>query len=179
MINLLPPPIKEQIAFAKLNAMLLYYVKVAVGVTLVLCGSFVGMQMHLQSRIDSSGTTINDKQAKISTYKDLETKVASINAQLTAIKTVQQNQPKFSQLLADLAAAMPKGASLSNLLLTGDEKKPVHITATTDSYATAATLRDALSTSPRISQVDLNSVSVSTNGFSATITFLFKPGKAK
>jgi Tfp pilus assembly protein PilN len=179
MINLLPPPVKEQIAFAKLNAVIIRYVQLAVVLIIIFGGAFIGMNMYLSQRVAKSDQEFAGKQSRISTYKDLEATAKTINAQLTAIKSLQDNQPKFSTLLADLAAAMPRGTQITSLTLTGDDKKPVQINATADSYATATGLREALASSPRIAQVDLNSVSQATDGYAVVLTFTFKPGKAK
>jgi Tfp pilus assembly protein PilN len=179
MINLLPPHVKEGIAFAKRNAVGIGYLKLMLILVSVLTACFVGAGIYLDQRIHATSTSYQQKQDQIASYKKVEDEAKIINERVAAIKSIQDSQPRFTTLLSDIAKAMPKNASLTNLTLTGDDKKPIRVTATADSYATAVALRDSLASSPRISGVDIESVSSTKDGVSASLTISFKPGQAR
>ncbi len=179
MINLLPTQLKDQTGFAKRNQILIKYVWLAGIVLLIVSASFTGADIYLNHRIDQATTDLSQKETQINSYKGLEEQAKQLNDRVAAIKEIQAGQPKFSLLLTDLAKAMPKGASLTALTLTGDDKKPVRINASADTYNTVVALRDALAASSRIAGVDLDSINSTTSGVTADLTISFKPGQAR
>lgn len=179
MINLLSPTLKEQISYAKRNAVAIKYLKILIFVLAVVLFAFGGAWFYLDQKMVSAKASFADKQTKVASYKKLEEQAKILNDRIAAIKSIQENQPRFSQLLVDIAQAMPKNAALEALNLTGDDKKPIRITASADTYATAVSLRDALAQSPRISAVDLETVGTGANGVTVTLTIAFKPGQAR
>jgi Tfp pilus assembly protein PilN len=180
MINLLPPQIKEQIGFSKRNRTLLNYVVVVGILELILAGGFVGARIYLNQRTSAATEANQGTSQEIAKFKDLQTQSKSVNDRLVSVQKIQQTQSKFSQLLSDLAAATPRGVALSSIALTGDDKKPVRVTATAVDYKTALSFRDSIAQSPRISAADIESFSTGDKGQQQiTITFAFKPGSAK
>jgi cell division protein FtsL len=180
MINLLPPSFKEQVRFAKHNAILIRYLKLAVLLIIVLGVSFGGTYYYLTRRIASTNAAMASKQEVIGSYTDIETQVKELNSRVAAIKTIQSSQPRFSLLLSDIAKFTLKGTAISSLALTGDDSKPVVISATAGSYTAAVSLRDALVASPRISGADIQSITGQSDGsFSVNIVIGFKPGQAR
>lgn len=179
MINLLPPLIKEQIAFSKLNRVVVRYFWVVGLVVVVLGGVFGATSWYLNQRLAATNRDIASKQAEIATFSGLQTSVKGLNDTVAAIKKIQAGQAKFSDLLTDLAKAMPAGASLASITLTGDDKKPVAISANADSYNNALALRDTLAASSRILAADIQSVSTVKDGYHVEILLSFKPGQSK
>jgi Tfp pilus assembly protein PilN len=179
MINLLPPQIKEQITYSKRNAIIVHYLWLAAFTMIVLGGVFGGSYWYLQGRIASAEQAVAQKETSIAGFKGLESKVKTLNSRLSTIKAIQSQQAKFSQVLTDVAKAMPAGASLNNINLSGDASKPVTIDATADSYATAVALRDTLAASPRIAAADLQTVNATGSNYHVSIVLSFKPGQAK
>ncbi len=179
MINLLPPAIKSEIIYAKHNTIAVRYLWLVITVVVVITISFIGAHMYLNQRLAQTDKVLKQKETQIQSYKQLESQAKALNSRVAAIKNIQDNQPKFSLLLSDLARIMPRNATLVNLNLTGDDKKPVRITAIADTYATAVALRDSLAESSRISAVDIENISASNGGFSVNLIVGFKPGQAK
>lgn len=180
MINLLPPQIKEQVVYAKRNALVLHYLQLVVFITLILGGTFAGAHIYLQRRITAAEADAQQKQLAIAKFKGLEKNVADLNGRVATIKNIQAAQSKYSLLLSDLAQAVPAGVAIDSLNLTGDDKKPVIISATADSYNSAVGFRDALANNKRIAAADLQSVTNGTaGGVQAQIVVAFKPGQAK
>jgi Tfp pilus assembly protein PilN len=181
MINLLPPDIKDQIHYAKMNRLALRYLRVLAAVAVVLAGVFVGT-IYLQNQQSAAVTTdVTDKQATIDGLNKTFTPLAKdVSDRLNAIKFVQSSQTHFSAVIADIAKVVPQGVSIDNMTLTGDDKSPVRIAVTAQSYAAALAFRNALVTSPRIAGADLETISSSNGGtYQTNVVIAFKPGQAK
>jgi Tfp pilus assembly protein PilN len=181
MINLLPPDIKEQVRYAKINRVTLRYVWLLALVVVVLAGVFGGT-VYLQNQ--QAATLAADVAAKQQTIaalnKNFTPKAKDASDRLNAIKFVQGSQTHFSAVIADIAKVVPKGVSIDSMTLTGDDKTPVHVAVTASSYEAALTFRNALVTSPRIAQADLETISATTGGaYQTNVVIAFKPGLAK
>ena len=176
MINLLPPSAKEDKAYAKLNTQLLRYVWLLVFLIIILGVIFGGTEVYLARQRQSYSKTLTAKQAQIATFSSLEAQAKSANARLKAFKVLVGSQTRFSDLLADLANHTPQGVFINSITLSGT-KAAVQISATANSYQSAASLRDALATSPRVRQADIESITNSSAGiYNVGITVAFKPG---
>src|SRR5450755_3742504 len=130
MINLLPPQTKENIRYSKLNQYVMRYIRLLVVVIVVLAAAFAGTWYYVHQQVAQATRDTADKQATIAGYNTLQTQANSANSRLTAISAIQAGQTKFSQLLDDLAAVMPKGAVLSSITLTGSDTTPVQVSIT-------------------------------------------------
>jgi Tfp pilus assembly protein PilN len=180
MINLLPPSIKEQIAYSKRNTVLMHYLRMTVLVGLSLAAILAGALMYAKQQANAAETEALQKQAQAAAMSDVEVKAKALAVRVNSIKTIQSNRPRFSGLLSDLSQALPGGTALSGVNLSGDEKRPLAISATADSYNTAVALRDTLASSSRFQQVDLQSVtSVAPRVFRVELVASFRPGRAK
>lgn len=179
MINLLPPPIKEQVRYAKLNARIVRYIWV-LGFSALLVGvSFFGAHWHLSQRMVKADEQMKQKQADIAKFKPFEEKVKQVNDRLSAIKAIQATQPRFSALLVDLSAVTPKGVTISSVTLTGVDAQPVRISAAANSMNSATAFRENLAASPRIAAADIETISKEPGGVRVSIVVAFKPGLAK
>lgn len=181
MINLIPPQLKQELKYAKWNALILKYL-VIMGILVVSVGSgFAGTSYYLDQRISKVKSDIAVKQARADSYKPTIEASKSLNDRVAAIKSIQASQPKFSLLLSDIAKFTLKGTSINSISLTGADNKPVQITASAINYSAAVSLRDALASSPRVSGADLVSVvnNSQANNYTAVIVIGFKPGQAR
>jgi Tfp pilus assembly protein PilN len=180
MINLLPPQLKTQLAYAKRNTVVVRYIFLVAAVIVVIGAGFFGSQLYLDQRLQEVSTSIAGKEKIAAGNKDVEAASKTLNSRVAAIKAIQDAQPKFSAVLSDLARAVPKNASITGLTLTGLDSTPVKISADATSYQIAVSFRDALAASPRISGADIDSITGNaTEGFHVDITIGFKPGQAK
>ncbi|HVQ44041.1 MAG TPA: PilN domain-containing protein [Candidatus Saccharimonadia bacterium] len=181
MINLLPPDQKEQIRYAKLNRIAIVYVRTSVAVAVVLGVIFAGSLYLLHQQTTAVANDVAEKQATIAALnKTFTPKAKDASDRLAAIKYVQVSQTRFSSVVADIAKVVPQGVSIDSMTLTGDDKTAVRITVTAASYAGALAFRNALITSPRIANADLETISSNTSGsYQTSVVVAFKPGQAK
>ena len=181
MINLLPPPIKDEIGYAKLNAWIIRYLKLVLMVAIILGGAFSTTYIYLQHRITNIKSQIATKQVQIDQYASLEAKAKQANSRLTAIQTISTQKTHFSTLLSDLAKVTPQGVTIQSITLTGDATKPVLVSFSATTYQTAVAFRDALVTSSRIAAADIQSIAAAaqSGGYTAAIDIGFKPGEAQ
>ncbi len=181
MINLLPPDQKEQVRYAKLNRLALVYVRTTVAVVLVLGAIFGYALVQLKKQTDDVTAKVTAEKGTIASLnKTFTPKAKDANDRLTAIKYVLATQTRFSGVVADIAKVVPQGVSIDAMTLTGDDKAPVRINVTAQSYAAALAFRNALITSPRIAGADLETIA-SSNGttYQTSVVIAFKPGQAK
>lgn len=179
MINLLPPDIKSQIKFGRRNAALLRYLMLAAALAVVLAAEFALGQIYVNNQIKKAESELAAKNASIAKYRDLEAKAQTVNSRIISIQAIQGSQAKFSLLLDDLAAATPQGVAITSISLTGDDKKPVRVSATALDYKTALSFRDSIAKSPRISAADIESIQQTDRFKTVTVAFAFHPGKAR
>ncbi|GAC1372944.1 MAG: hypothetical protein NVSMB39_7200 [Candidatus Saccharimonadales bacterium] len=180
MINLLPPEQKEQIRFSKLNRMALNYVRILLLVIIVLSGIF-GASIYWLSQVTAGVTQdVAQKTATIAQINKTFTPLAKdASDRLAAINYVQATQTRFSAVVADIAKVVPQGVSVDSMTLTGDDKLPVRIAVSANSYSGALAFRNALITSPRIAGADVESISANAGTYQTSIVIAFKPGQAK
>jgi len=181
MINLMPPAMKEQIRFAKLNRVTLWYLRICVVVVVVLAGIFGATFYFLQQQTVAITTDVAGKQQTIADYnRTFAPQAKEASDRLNAIKFVQGTQTHFSAVIADIAKVVPQGVSIDSMTLTGDDKAPVKIAVTAQSYDAALAFRNALITSPRVAGADLETITSGGNGtYTTSVVVAFKPGKAK
>jgi Tfp pilus assembly protein PilN len=181
MINLMPPAVKEQIRYAKLNRLVVRYLQVTILVVVVLAGIF-GWALWQVGQLETVvAGDVSSKQATIVKLNSEFTPLAQeASDRLAAIKFVQGSQTHFSALVADIAKVVPQGVTIDSMTLTGDDKAPVKIGLSATSYQAALAFRDALMTSSRIAAADLETITTSSSGgFTAAVVVGFKPGQAK
>lgn len=180
MINLLPPVLKEQVRYAKLNRLILRYLRTTATVIVVLAGIFVGTIFYLNLQASSVSRDVSSKEQEIAATAAFQKEASDISLRLGAIKLIQTQQTHFSTLLSDLAKVLPNGVSIDSITLTGSDKSPVRISVTANSYNSVLAFRDAFAQSPRISGVDLENIGQANGGtFQANVIIGFKPGEAK
>ncbi|HUD11593.1 MAG TPA: PilN domain-containing protein [Candidatus Saccharimonadia bacterium] len=181
MINLLPPDLKEQIRYAKLNQLVLRYLRISIVVVIVLGVIFVGAFYMIGQQTAAVASGLAAKQQVIAQLNSTFVPEAqSASDRLTAIKYVQSTQTHFSAVISDLAKVLPQGVSIDSITLTGDDALPVDVAMTAQTYNEALAVRNALATSPRIANADLESISSNTtDAYQVTVVIAFKPGQAK
>lgn len=181
MINLMPPQMKEQIRYAKLNRLVISYVKVTLLVAVILGGIFGWSLYELDRSAGAADADVATKEREVAELnKSFVPKAKEASDRLAAIKYVQENQTRFSAVITDIAKVVPQGVSIDSMTLTGDDKSPVRIGISAQTYQSALAFRNALTTSSRISAADLETISANSNGgFQAAVVVGFKAGQAK
>ncbi len=179
MINLLPTDLKEQIHYAKLNRLTLRYLGLVVLVITVLGIIFAGALFYLDLQTNQIAKDVASKQAAIAATAGFQKQAKDASDRLAAIKSIQASQTRFSVLLDDLAKVLPTGVSMDAIVLTGNDKTPVKLSVTGNSYDSILAFRESLVTSPRISGADLENITQSGSNFTASVVIGFKPGEAR
>jgi Tfp pilus assembly protein PilN len=179
MINLLPPATKEQIRFAKYNRVALRYLELVAAVVVVIVIIFASALDSLDHQVTKVTADLVQKQATIATYNQDKATAADAANRINAIKAIEASQTRFSQLLYDLAAVLPKGVSINGIALTGDASKPVVVSVDGTSYDQILAFRNSIVTSPRISGADLQNIASAPGGYQANVVLGFRPGQAK
>lgn len=178
MINLLPPKLKEEIEASKINVVLRHYIIIALIFFGLLFGLMIGSYAYANKQIAHLNNSLENRQEQKKQYSDTETKVKTLQKNISLIEKLFTNKTEFSGLLQDLASFMPSGSYIKKVSLTGDEKKPVELLIFVDSPEKAGILRNALNASGRVKGVDVQSVSKNSDnvGYVAEIVLAFEPG---
>lgn len=181
MINLLPPKLKEEIEASKINVILRHYIIIALIFFGLLFGLMTGSYAYANKQIAQLDNSLENRQEQRKQYSDTENKVKTLQKNISLIEKLFTNKTEFSGLLQDLAGAMPSGAYISKVSLTGDEKEPVELLINVDSPEKAGVLRNALNASERIKSVDIQSVSKNTGsgGYIVEVVIAFEPGATR
>lgn len=162
MINLLPPVIKTNYSYARRNVILRKWVVMCalalVGLGLIATGGLLA----IQSNINSYNNKIAASQAllKQENFAGTENQVQDISNSFKLVVKVLGNEVLFSQLLKQMAAAIPQGANLTGLTI-NQTQGAIDITADATNYNTATQVQVNL-TDPNnkiFSKADIVSVS--------------------
>ncbi len=180
MINLMPPTLKEQIHYGKMNRIVLGYLRLLIVVVVVLGALFAGAYYLINQQYTSIASDVAAKEAQLAAEKrTILPEAQDASQRLSAIQYVQSTQTNFSQLIADLANLMPVGVQLQSITLTGNDKLPLSMTVTAGSYDEVLALRNSLATSPRLSAVDIVNIGDTGSGWGGTLVLAFNPGQAQ
>lgn len=181
MINLLPPKIKEEVKASKINVVFRHYIIIALIFFGLLFGLMIGSYAYASRQINRLDESLENRRAQRKQYSDTEKKVKTLQKNISLIEKLFTNKTEFSGLLQDLASAMPSGAYISKVSLTGNEKEPVELLINVDSPEKAGVLRNALNASERIKSVDIQSVSINTgsSGYVVEVVIAFEPGATR
>lgn len=117
MINLLPPEIKENIRFGRLNVRAVRYLMLtaATGVGLV---AILLFGLLLASREESLLKNLaGDKQASLSQYDAQLTEARQLAERIDTIAALLSRETAFSKLLPAIGSVVPTGTAISGLEL--------------------------------------------------------------
>ncbi len=178
MINLLPQKNKTQISASKLNVTLRHYIIIALLVFGLLFILMMGSVVFAQKQLSTIKSTFSNRQEQRNQYSETETKVKTLQKNISLIEKLFTEKTVFSNLIQDIAKSMPSGSYISKVSLTGNEKEPVELLINVDSPEKAGVLRNALNASERIKSVDVQSVSKNSGstGYVVEIVIAFEPG---
>lgn len=180
MINLLPPPLKEQVRYARMNRIVLRYLKLTALVVVVLAAVFAGADYLIRQQINSIASDTASKESQLAAERNsFLPEAEDANQRLSAIEYVQSTQTDFSGLISQIVSLMPVGVSLSGISLTGDSQQPVTLSISAQTYDEVLALRNSLTNDPNISAVDIVSITGKSTAWSGTLVIAFKPGKAQ
>lgn len=166
MINLLPPTVKKQVYFSKLNRTVIGYIWLVGIVGLLIAASFSVTWLYFKNKINATQAQITEKESQRAHFGDIENKAKGLADRLAAIDKIQTDQNKFSNLLTEMANLTPKGVYIYTIAVGNDIKQPVSVLAYADSSTSAVSLQKSLATSPRFSDVTIKDVTQGNDPYS-------------
>lgn len=178
MINLLPPQIKTQLKYSKLNRQLIYYVWVLVALIGLIIVMFGITLFLIRREIGITKEKLAAQEQSIKAYGDIEKEAKDLADRLKAISNVQKNQNHFSEVMSEIATLTPADVSIINLQI-DSEKNTANLTAESSNYASAAGLRNLLAKSQRFANVDIDELKKPADLYEIKLSIGLKSGSTK
>ncbi len=167
MINLLPPETKESFRYARSNTLLLRWL---LGITAGIVGIVIvtaGGMVFLNQAVHENQTLVSNTQTQLKTenLSKVQKQVDSISNNLKLMATVLSKEVLFSKLLKQVATALPSGAILTDLNITGVQGG-INLQAATINYQTATQIQINLQDSNNkiFSKADIVSIQCQSGG---------------
>lgn len=161
MINLIPPELKQDIKYGKLNVTLVQYWVLLVMVLVMLVGLLIFGAQVVSTDQQALKESIAEKQLLLSEISGDVEAAKTLESTVETIGKLLEREVSFSQLIREIGAVIPVGANLSNLTLTGNESAPLVIEAEVNSQELAAVVRENLEKSDLFGFADIQSIDVS------------------
>lgn len=161
MINLLPPPVKDNYHYARRNtALLSWLVGVSlgtVGIAVVIAAGWVFMRQTVNDYVaENAGTATQLKSQNVS---QVQSQVEGISSNLKLVVKVLSREVLFSKLLTQIGSALPGGAVLTGLNIT-QTTGGIDLDAAAKDYQTASQIQINLADPANkiFSKADLESI---------------------
>ncbi|MDQ3093644.1 MAG: hypothetical protein M3Q70_00495 [bacterium] len=170
MINLLPPAIKSERRFGRLNKVL-----VAASAAILLLALFCGVIIlfsfqQLNNEAKKVKSEISSNNSEIKSLEAAQQQIDQTAKQLDTIKKLQQDEVMFSEIVPQIGSVIPPGAILTSLSLTGKKDQPLQLSFKLKSQELASIVRVNLVNSPIFSSADILNVTNETSDDAATAT---------
>jgi hypothetical protein len=167
MINLLPPEVKQDYRYARLNYRLRRWAAAfALGLIGMVVITFTGVHL-MQSSATISRRQITQARAQLASehYNQTTHQVAQVSRNLRLMVKVLGREVLFSKLLGRLGAITPHGAKLTKLSIS-QSQSAIDITAETTGYGAASQLEANLADPANrvFARADLVSVACKSSG---------------
>lgn len=138
MINLLPPDVKQNVAYARYNTKLVRwataFVAAIVGISVVVVIGLAYMRQSVSSYTAQIAKT--EEQLKVQKLDETQAKVEEISTSLKLVLQVLGQEVLFSKLIKQVGATIPANATLTDLKI-GKTDGAIDITAAASDYNTA------------------------------------------
>lgn len=121
MINLLPPATKESYRYARINTVMRHWlIWLSAGILGIIIVTMGGM-VFLSQAVHQNQGLVNNTQAQLKSENltGVTKQVTAISNNLKLMNTVLSQEVLFSKLLDQVAKAMPPGAVMTDLDITG------------------------------------------------------------
>ncbi len=174
MINLLPPATKESYKYARVNTIMRrWLIGISAGIFGLILVTIWGM-IFLNQAISENKTLVSSTQDQLKSenLKGVTKQVSDITTNLKLMSTVLSQEVLFSALLDQVAKAMPPGAVLTDLNITG-VTGGLNLQAATTNYQTATQLQVNLQdpNNKIISKADVVSIHCTSGGVGLASTY--------
>lgn len=178
MINLLPPESRRNLRAARTNTLLARYNFGLLAALAFMVLAFGFTYFYLNISNSSSLATIQDNEGKEAAFAQTKQQADDFRSNLATDKQIFSNQVNYSQLLINIAHAMPSNVVFQSLELDPTTfGKPTTVTAYAKSTNDALRLKDTLNKHPELFQdVSLQSIATASDsssgvkGYPVTVT---------
>lgn len=157
-INLLPPELKDDVRYSKLNAKMIRYVVLVIILAALIGLSFGAASFKLRQDQADLDSQVSQQEAQLAQFNGLEDKAKQLSARLDSVQLALSSQNHLSSFLTELARLAPSGVYVVGLDIATTPAPSVHFTVFGNSPASLGAYRDLLATSPKIAAVDIQSV---------------------
>lgn len=147
MINLLPPDVKQSIAYARRNTSLRTWGYVTVFCSILICTVVAAGYLYLQHSIKTYDKRVNESKQSLSDQKLEETQrdIETVSSNLKLVVQVLSRAVLFSRLLEQVGSATPNGSVLTNLSISNKVQGGIDLTFSATDYQTATQVQVNLS----------------------------------
>lgn len=173
MINLLPKEAKKQLHAAHTNVALIRYL-VLLSAGIVFLALACAVSYFILVSINNTNEEAKENQQSTNTsYNTAKAQFDQMTASMQAAKGIMDKQVLFSNVITELAAALPVGVIVDNLAVNAESiSTPITIKAHAVSENNITTLRSNLMKSPLFSNSDVQTTTSGqvTTGYPIAIT---------
>lgn len=167
MINLLPDDTKKQIKAARSNVSLVRYIVIITMALVFLALACTAVYFSLINSKDAADTASINIKTENSARISVENQARSLRTNLANAKVVLDREIRYSEIITDIASALPPGVILDSLTLDNTTLgTPITLQARATNTDAALHLRDNFEASTRFSGFNLQSLSTSPGGSS-------------
>lgn len=163
MINLMPPAVKEDIRYARLNVLLVQYCILAALVSLGLVATmFFGLTL-LNNDEQLIKDAISQREKTLENLKADEDRARELSGQITTISGLLNKELDYSEVITQIGGLIPQGATLQALNLQQTIKQePLSLTVSVDNQEKAAVVQQNFENSPLFAGADIQSITPAT-----------------
>ena len=167
-LNLLPPEVKEDIAYAKKNAALYQTLikLIALFVVLVAAVGVVGFMTYKNQQIAKEEKSV--AESRLASWKNTETDAKDFAERLNLVSKIRSNNLDWQLVITELAKSTPANVQLTSFDFTANSSSRVSLTGQARSNTDIGTFRELLSKSKLFQYVDIESTSASTDSSDGT-----------
>ncbi len=183
MINLLPPEEKRQLRAARSNTLLIRYNIFLVVAVATLALAVVITYVYLSASKASAQQTINDNNAKVASYADVQTEANQFRSNLSIAKQILDHEVTYTKVILQIANLLPNGVVLNNLNLDAQTfGTETVLVAKAKDYASALALKTSFEKSSLFTNVHFQSITGGDAGpypFSVSLAVTIKKDAAQ
>jgi len=127
--NLLPPEIKEELKWEKINRSFIIYGIIIVAIIIVFILLLLIVQLYATIKLTELETIINlrEENIKVKKVEELEEKIENFNKNLITLDKIQKNHLYFSQVISIFAESVPESVQITQLNIIQPKKEEKNI----------------------------------------------------
>jgi len=160
MINLLPDETKRQLGAAHTNISLIQYIVILGAATIFLALACATSYIFITNSKTVTEKLEDNNQSTAYLYSVSQKKLDAITSSLSTAKTILDQEVSYSDIIAEIAAALPSGTILDKLIIDGAAiGAPLSLQAHAKTADNVSQIKDNFAASTLFSSYSLESVS--------------------